>query len=216
MDELAQMSAANTYFLATPILDGRVHHAYMMGALQMSLAAEGRFVIHKSTGSYMPQNRDTLTHGFLRSDATHMLCVDPDIGWGPAHVEALAQVNKDFVSGIFAMKQPHRAPSAALLEEREGELIEATHTAAGFLLLTRSCVERMVSAHPELVYDSGSGPVCSLWSPRFEGRPYSEDLTFCARWRALGGQIWVHSGVVLKRHGDSLLALQGPPEAGAR
>jgi len=201
--------------LATPILDGRVHHAYMTGALQMSLAAPDRFIIHKSTGSYMPQNRDSLTHGFLRSGATHMLCVDPDIGWGPAHVEALALADKDFISGIYAMKQPQRAASAALLSEREGDLVEASHTAPGFLLLTRSCVERLVAAHPELVYDTGSERVCSLWSPRFEGNVYSEDLTFCARWRALGDKIWVHTAVVLKRYGDSLLSLHGPLDSGA-
>ncbi|HEY0465856.1 MAG TPA: hypothetical protein VGC79_16700 [Polyangiaceae bacterium] len=210
------MSAPNRYFLATPILDGRVHHAYMTGALQMSLSAESHFIIHKSTGSYMPQNRDSLTHGFLRSDATHMLCVDPDIGWGPSHVAALAQANKDFITGIYALKQPHRAPSAALLTEREGELIEALHTAPGFLLLTRSCVERMVLAHPELVYENGSERVCSLWSPRFEGKLYSEDLSFCARWRALGGQIWAHSAVLLKRYADTVLLPPGLTEAGAR
>jgi len=208
------MSAANTYFLATPILDGRVHHAYMTGALQMSLAAEGRFIVHKSTGSYMPQNRDSLTHGFLSSGATHMLCVDPDIGWGPSHVEALAQANKDFVSGVYAMKQPHRAPSATLLEAREGALIEASHTAPAFLLLTRTCVERMVAAHPELFYENGSERICALWSPSFGGRQYSEDLTFCARWRALGGRIWVHPAVVVKRHGDAVLSLPSAPEAG--
>ena len=208
------MPAENSYFLATPILDGRVHHAYMTGALQMTLAAEGRFIIHNSTGSFMPQNRDSLTHAFLRSDATHMLCVDPDIGWGPAHVELLAQANKDFVTGIYAKKQPRGAPCAALLQAREGELIEALQTAPGFLLLTRSCLERMVLAHPELTYDNGSERVCSLWSPRFEGQVYSEDLSFCARWRALGGQIWAHSGVVLKRYGESVLLPQSLSEAG--
>lgn len=206
------MFADNTYFLATPLLDGRVHHAYMTGALQMSLAAPGRFIIHKSSGSYMPQNRDALTHAFLHSGATHMLCVDPDIGWGPAHVAALAQANKDFIAGIYALKQPHRAPSAALLEGREGELREALYTAPGFLLLTRSCVERLTLAHPELAYDSGSGRVCALWSPSFEGHAYSEDQSFCARWRALGGQIWAHSGVVLKRHADTVLLPLGLPD----
>jgi len=209
------VSSGNAYFLATPILDGRVHHAYMMGALQMSLAAEGRFIIHKFTGSYLPQSRDALTHAFLRSGATHMLCVDPDIGWEPAHVTALARTNKDFVSGIYPMKQPFRAPSAALLARREGELVEAQHTAAGFLLLTRACLERMVAAHPELVYEAGGERVCSLWSPSFDGRVYTEDQAFCARWRELGEPIWVHSGVFLKRYAESVLSLQGLPEAEA-
>lgn len=187
----------------------------MMGALQMSLAAAGRFIIHKSTGSYMPQNRDLLTHRFLGSSATHLLCVDPDIGWEPLHVNALARANKDFVSGVYPMKQPHRALSASLLAKREGELVAASHTAAGFLLLTRTCIERMVAAHPELVYGDGDERVCSLWSPRFEGGLYSEDLTFCARWRALGGEIWAHSGVVLKRYAESVLSLPSMPGAEA-
>jgi hypothetical protein len=203
------MSAPNSYFLATPILDGRVHHAYMTGAVQMTLAAEGRFILNKFTGSYMPANRDSLTHNFLRSGATHMLCVDPDIGWGPDQVESLASAKQDFITGIYAKKQPDRAPAQALLEQREGELIEALHTAPGFLLLTRSCLERLVAAHPELVYEAGSERLCSLWSPSFEGKPYSEDLSFCARWRALGGRIWAHPRVVLKRYGESVLLPQG-------
>ncbi len=44
-------SGPNSYFLATPLLDGRVHHAYMTGAVQMSLAAEGRFIVNNYTGS---------------------------------------------------------------------------------------------------------------------------------------------------------------------
>ena len=202
-------SGPNSYFLATPILDGRVHHAYMTGAVQMSLAAGDRFIVNKFTGSYMPGNRDSLTHNFLRSAATHMLCVDPDIGWGPEHVEALAAANKDFITGIYAKKQPDRAIAQALLVAREGDLLEAHYTSPAFLLLARGCVERLVEAHPELVYDAGGERVCSIWSPSFEGQPYSEDMSFCARWRALGGRIWAHSRVVLKRYGDTVLLPRG-------
>jgi len=42
-----------SYFLATPILDGRVHHAYMSGAIQMSLATRGQFIVSKFTGSHL-------------------------------------------------------------------------------------------------------------------------------------------------------------------
>lgn len=207
-------SGSNSYFLATPLLDGRVHHAYMTGAVQMSLAAEDRFIVNKYTGSYMPANRDVLTHNFLRSGATHLLFVDPDIGWGPEHVETLTLAKKDFITGIYAKKQPDRAIAQVLLEQREGELIEALYTAPGFLLLSRGCVERLVGAHPELVYDTGSDRVCSLWSPTFDGKPYSEDMSFCARWRALGGRIWADPRVVLKRYGDSVFLPRGFGEAG--
>ncbi|MES1176384.1 MAG: hypothetical protein ABUL62_18820 [Myxococcales bacterium] len=205
---------SNSYFLATPILDGRVHHAYMTGAVQMSLAAGDRFIVNKFTGSYMPGNRDSLTHNFLRSSASHMLCVDPDIGWSPEHVNALAAANQDFITGMYAKKQPDRALAQALLETRAGELLEVQHTAAAFMLLSRSCIEQLVTAHPELVYDTGIDRVCSIWSPTFAGQPYSEDMSFCARWRALGGRIWAHSRVVLRRYGDSVLLPRGFDESG--
>jgi hypothetical protein len=90
-----------------------------------------------------------------------------------------------------------------LRKEREGDLVAAHYAAAGFLLLTRACIERMVAAYPELEYESAHGPAWALWAPIFDVHPYGEDAAFCKRWRMLGGQIWAHSRVVLKHYGDS-------------
>src|SRR6478736_422234 len=192
------------FFLATPLHDGRVHHTYLSGAIQLSAAAPGQLIVGTYTNSFLPVSRDLLTAQFLRSPATHFLCVDSDIGWTPSDVEKLLRANKDFVSGIYARKQPDCAPASFLLEEREGDLIECQHAAAGFLLLTRACVERMVLAHPELEYKTPHGTAWALWSPVFNGKPYSEDTAFSARWRALGGKIWAHSQVLLKHYGEKM------------
>src|SRR6478609_3888231 len=72
------------FFLATPLHDGRVHHTYLAGAVQMSAAAPGQLIVSTYTNSFLPVSRDLLTAQFLRSTATHMLCVDSDIGWSPA------------------------------------------------------------------------------------------------------------------------------------
>ena len=192
------------FFLATPLHDGRVHHTYLAGAVQLSAAAPGQLIVSTYTNSFLPVSRDLLTAQFLRSPATHMLCVDSDIGWNPGHVEKLLRANKDFVSGIYARKQPDAAPASFLLDTREGDLIECQHAAAGFLLLTRACVERLVKAHPELEYKTPHGTLWALWSPLFNGKPYSEDTAFCARWRALGGKIWAHSQVLLQHYGEKM------------
>ncbi len=192
------------FFLATPLHDGRVHHTYLAGAVKMSAAAPGQLIVSTYSNSFLPVSRDLLTAQFLRSPATHMLCVDSDIGWSPEHVHKLLLANKDFVSGIYARKQADGAPASALLETREGDLIECFHAAAGFLLLTRACVERMVLAHPELEYKTPHGKTWALWSPMFKGKPYSEDTAFCARWRALGGKIWAHSQVLLEHYGEKM------------
>ena len=191
------------FFLATPLHDGRVHQAYMSGAIELARAAPGRLIIGKFSGPFLPVSRDVLTAHFLRSNATHLLCVDSDIGWAAADVEQLLRAEKDFVAGLYAKKTEDRALATPLRGARDGELVEAPYAAAGFLLLTRACIERMVQAHPELAYDTPQGRAFALWSPVFDARPYGEDAAFCKRWRALGGKIWAHTGVVLKHYGDS-------------
>ena len=204
-----------SFFLATPLHDGRVHHAYMSGVIELALAARERLIIGKFSGPFLPASRDILTAHFLRSGASHLLCVDSDIGWSAADVKKLVDADKDFVAGLYAKKTTEPLLATPLAEEREGALIAAPYAAAGFLLLTRACVEQMVRAYPELQYDTPQGPAWALWSPLFDVRPYGEDAGFCRRWRKLGGKIWAHSQVLLKHYGDHAFVAQPPEQAPA-
>ncbi|MEI9941819.1 MAG: hypothetical protein WDO69_31785 [Pseudomonadota bacterium] len=197
-------SASNSpiLFLATPLHDARVHHAYMNGVLEAALAHRGRLIISKFTSLTLSLSRDILTAHFLRSNATHLFWVDSDIGWGVADLDKLLAANKDFVCGNYARKQDDRGLASELRKHREGDLIEAKYAAAGFALLTRACVERMVQAHPELKYETPHGPAWALWSPIFQRVPRSEDISFSKRWLGLGEKIWVHSQVILKHYGE--------------
>lgn len=200
------------FFLATPLHDGRVHHDYMSGVIQLALAARERLIIAKFSGPFLPVSRDILTAHFLRSSATHLLCIDSDIGWGAADVEKLLAADRDFVSGLYAKKTRERPLATPLMRHHEGDLIEARYAAAGFVLLTRACIERMIEAYSELEYETPHGRAWALWSPLFDGRPYGEDAAFCKRWRDLGGRIWAHPGVVLRHYGDSAYLPEGSSE----
>ena len=196
------MSDAPLLFLATPLHDGRVHQAYMSGVIELAHALPGRLIMGKFSGSFLPASRDVLTASFLRSNATHLLCVDSDIGFSAADVHRLLNTKQDFVTGLYAKKIAERLLATPLRNQRQGELVEAHYAAAGFLLLTRDCVERMVAAYPELSYDTPQGKAWALWSPFFDVRPYGEDAAFCKRWQKLGGRIWAHPQVVVKHYGD--------------
>lgn len=198
--------AEPSLFVATPLHSGWLHHGYVAGALQAVSVFAGRIAFEVQNGSFLPRNRDILTTRFLDSGASHMLCVDSDIGWLPEHAQALLDSGKAFVSGCYPKKQPDRAIPGKLTGRREGLLWEAEHVPGGFLLLARSVVERMVGAYRKLEYTTGeSGHRCwALWSPLFEyGGSYDgEDVAFCRRWRDIGGEIWLHQGVVLKHYGE--------------
>ncbi|HET7542487.1 MAG TPA: hypothetical protein VFK05_21605 [Polyangiaceae bacterium] len=210
---MADATAPPILFLATPTHDARVHHAYMNGVLEAALAHRGRLIISKFTSLTLSMSRDILTAHFLRSSATHLLWVDSDIGWGAADLDKLLSANKDFVCGNYARKQEDRALASELRNRREGKLIEAKYAAAGFVLLTRACVQRLVEAHPELKYETPHGPAWALWSPIFQRVPRSEDISFSKRWQDLGERIWVHSEVILKHYGETIyLPRSGDPD----
>ena len=99
-------------------------------------------------------------------------------------------------------------------------LLPARYAGTGFLLISRHAIERLVDAHPETrcrhshVTAGGdgrdAGPATDI--PEFHAlfdclidpatRAYlSEDFAFCARWRAIGGMIWLDPALSLSHHG---------------
>ncbi len=81
--------------------------------------------------------------------------------------------------------------------------VRAEYAATGFMLIRRSAIERMIASYPDLKYRhsfafAGPGaPSENLYAlfdtslDRQRGLYLPEDYTFCERWRALGGEIWV-------------------------
>ncbi len=85
----------------------------------------------------------------------------------------------------------------------DGAFATATYAGTGFQLIKRRVLERMIAAHPELRFATtharagalpASGNMFALFDPIVEpgtGTYLSEDYSFCRRWRALGGEIWL-------------------------
>ncbi len=83
----------------------------------------------------------------------------------------------------------------------EQGFLRADYAATGFMLIARRVVERMAAAYHELRY----GGDHSLWSGSArkeagyaffdtmiaDGESLPEDYSFCKRWRAIGGEIWI-------------------------
>jgi hypothetical protein len=87
------------------------------------------------------------------------------------------------------------------LRERDG-FITGQYAGTGFMLLRRAAIERMTRHYPETRYTaahtqsvpSRSANQFALFDCMIEpetGHYLSEDYTFCRRWRAIGGTIWL-------------------------
>ena len=194
-----------TLFVATPLADGRMHLGYTIGLLEVARDFAGRYRMDTQSG-FLPRARDGLTHRFLESGASHMLNVDSDISWSADDAQALINTGLDFVSGCYATKTEDRKIPAAVLDgDEKAQIVEAYFVPGGFLLVTRETVLKMVEHYGELRYhQDGLGDVVGLWLPIYEGnRYYSEDISFCRRWRSMGGKIWLHRGVILDHTGQA-------------
>jgi len=159
----------------------------------------GRIRVETHVSSLLPRSRDILTAKFLESGASHMLCVDSDIGWRAEQAQQLLDLGRPYVSGVYCKKNRALDIPIRLNGKREGVLYGAEYSPGGFQLIRRDVIERMWEHYaPVLGYRAYGMDLCNLWRPGTGG----EDVAFCERWTRIGGEIWVDPRVVVRHYGD--------------
>lgn len=162
--------------------------------------------------------RNVLLGNFLASDATHFWQVDADVSWHQGAFTRLLSHRQDFVCGLYRMRSDEHVrypvhwtePKALKHDEASGEpLLAAEMVAGGFWLLSRACVEKVANATERWV--TGGDPTYKdlrypfVFDFTWVGNERrSEDYTFCARWRELGGDIWVDPFIRLDHTGPKV------------
>lgn len=203
-----------------------------------------------SNESLVTRARNTLVSEFLdQKQGTHLLFIDADVGFEPQHVLSmlaatlrsdaeivvgayrtktidwnhvidqvrLGNVDPDTLetlSGRYAIRLPEE------LEANDAGLIKALDASAGFMLIKRSALGKLIEAYPELRYDpdakvpgtensnhyalfdtgiTGKPPLDRCNEP--SGRYLSEDYFFCRLWQQIGGAVWLDPGVELSHVG---------------
>ncbi len=214
-------------FLTTPLHDGKVRYEYVAGVVQtLAMFGPQRFDMASRIGSTLPRLRDLLTTDFLVSGARYLLCVDSDVGFSGKDVQSLIASDRGLaepaiVAGAYAIKSfTYPGVAATFNNERCGKLRGATYVGAGFLLMRREVVERMIAHYADLTYpadgaSSKDKTTVGLWTPfcYYKDAPDKntylfEDYSFCKRWTDTGGKIWIDPDVKLQHMGDAAYTLQ--------
>jgi len=160
--------------------------------------------------------RDWLAHRFLKSDATHLLFVDSDMAFDEALAFTLLGFGKDVIGAVYATRRidldafeaaaakgsPHARALAHeffyLADENRqihvsGDLARVAGLGAGFLLISRRCIETLsASAAHYPAHDGESVAGIFARIPRDNARPWGEDFSFCRRWREAGGEVFAY------------------------
>lgn len=101
-------------------------------------------------------------------------------------------------------------------------LVKLHDAGTGFMMIKRDAILKMINAYPELKYnndvqinnESLNNHFYALFDTMIDPvdkRYLSEDYTFCRRWQAMGGDIWLDPTISLNHYGH--FCFQGNPQA---
>jgi len=134
--------------------------------------------------------------------SSHLLFVDDDMGFPPELIIDMLTFNEPVVGVIYPKKTTARQWVGSGVEGAEYRpgFIEVEGVGAGVLLIQREAISRMIERYPDLVGDHMVIAVMKIIGAKrtlrfFDciltpGGKVSEDISFCRRWREIGGVVW--------------------------
>ena len=226
-------------FIALPVYGGvdPWFHQSLMDLIRAKPRPYQMTIRHHVGDSLVSRARNRLVADFLRTDCTHLLFIDSDLIFSPAHVARVLAHDAPIVAGLYPKKQRELGWVCNLLdpspEPDAAGLQPVKYAGTGFLCIAREVFERIIREMPELRYDpdDGDGEPGSLWDffkvgvwecPETGYRRYlSEDWWFCQIARDVGYEVLMDTQVICKHVGqfvypfDSLESFASPAPDGA-
>lgn len=205
-------------FIATPAFDGKTHVQYATSlsdttALLTKLGIGYQLCITVS-GSLLAAERNKLISLFMKSDCTHILCIDSDLGWPAQVIPSMILKDLEFIGGLYPTRREkiflfrnETNENGSLIVYANKNLVKMKCIPAGFMLIKRSAIEKMQLHHHELYFEpkdkNHEGRFCLFNTELFEGEFWGEDYVFCRRAEEAGIEIWIdpaipfdHAGVM--------------------
>lgn len=207
--------------VATPMGGGGVcDQAYMLGMLDLRSEMQRRdmplHVCSLRHESQVHRGRNACVARFIASGASHLLFIDADIGFSADAAFRLLAHREPLVGGTYRVKDASVTRYACLplpkAERTAAGLVEVEGLPGGFMMISRDCVMRMTGAYQHLKHASRftNDPPPEPWehhlfqlfgNPIVDGVEWGEDLSFCRRWREIGGRVWLDPHILLQHWG---------------
>ncbi len=193
-------------FIATPAFEGKTHIPYAISLAETSALCKKNHIEVQycvvASGSLLCAERNRLVEAFLLSDCTHMLCIDSDLGWPAEAVLGILRKDVPMVCGCYPARteksflfRPCLNEDGSVVVDKEKGLLKMEHIPAGFMLIRREVLEKMILDYPERRFvpkDITKSAGTALFNTElYEGEFWGEDYVFCRLVRQSGFDIWV-------------------------
>lgn len=156
----------------------------------MELARRGDvFTFYDEAGrTDVARSRKEIVKAFRESGHDYLIFVDDDVCWEASGLLKLVDHPQDFVAAAYRYRIDEESYPVGWLPDPDKKglfavdgLLEVAHSAGGLWCLSKNCIEQMWGNYGEKLFTRVE---------HVDGT-YSEDISFCGRWRAIGGKVWI-------------------------
>ncbi len=195
--------------IGTPAIDGKVWLNYMNSYVHsMVRAANAGWAIQTngmSGCSLINYARAVIGQDFMDSDCDVLFFIDADLGWDPAGFVRMILDPHEFITGMYPAKSEDLKFHSRGWMNGHSYMRETNRAPGGFLKITRSVMEKMHKAYPELKAHFRGRDIHMLWDTMIlKGEPLGEDFSFGERWVQIGGQIWIDPDIDFEHLGGRI------------
>ena len=170
--------------------------------------------------SYVERAKNTIMNRFgFYSDASDLLIIDSDLHWNPDGLVKLLRSPFEVTGGTFPCKNNWESfPCCVLVNDDltprmdvKTGMIEADWVPGGFVKYKKSVCQKFAEAYPDDWYtDPSADPgapadrkyynffSCGIDNNHLR---YGEDVGFCAKWKKLGGKIYIQPDIDFSHYG---------------
>jgi len=214
LEGMRLLIATHTHGTVTPAY---AHSIWRLGVELAMLGVPHDFIAYED--SLVDRGRDRAAATVLENpEITHLLFIDADIEFQPDDAIKLMAADKALVVGGYRKKNDRDEFAISFLEgadkalevDEKARAVKIARAGTGFMLIKREVFERLADARPDLAYvDQVAGGEKRVMRAFFEhvvrgGRRWSEDFTFCERWREIGGDVWIVPEINLGHWGPAV------------
>lgn len=187
-------------------------------------------LMYLTNESMITRARNKIAKQFLKSDCTHLLFIDADMGFNPEGVLRMIDEQKDIIAAVYPKKTfdvrrgveavergeklekfiEYCAPMTYYPLPDQGEVdwsgpVEVAWAGTGLMLIRRQVFEELAAHVESFVDDEYVGEEISAFFLNGRdpdgGGMMGEDHFFCKQWTAIGGKIFIAPWLVTDHMG---------------
>lgn len=190
--------------IGTPCYDGKVdlryHNSFLATAIAFMEHGIQFQILPIPNESLVMRARNQIVKRFIESGCDYLLWIDSDMGWRAESAIRLLAFGYD-LSGVAGPRKADELSFCTnligppiLMDQKTG-FLKAQEIGCGFTLVSRKCIDKMMKKYAKKLtyHDLGMDEdFVALYDTSLkDGKFWSEDYTFCHRWTAIGGEVWV-------------------------